>query len=104
MSIRNLNVPTNYGEDIVAVGTIAEISEVKVQLNPKTKEGHVTISWWVCASIPDVIAGCDPLLTPRVYLKGNLKTLAINFDGLRSWAYDYILSLPEYTGGTKYFE
>jgi hypothetical protein len=104
MSIRNLNIPTNYGEDIEAIGTVAEISEIKIQLNPKTKEGHLTICWWVCASLPDALAGCDPLLTPRQYYEGNLATIGVDLNDLRNWAYNRILELPGYAGGTKYFD
>lgn len=102
MTIRNLSIDTNYGSDIEAIGTVAEISEIKIQLNPKTKDGHFMIEWWVCASLADAVAGCDPLLIPRKVLVGNLSTLDIDFNALRDWAYDQILKIPEYTGGTKH--
>lgn len=104
MSIRNLSIPTNYGEDIEAIGTVAEIAEIKIQLDPKSKEGHVLLRWWVCATLPDAIAGCDPLLIPVEYRAGNLATMSIGFDDLRNWAYNVILGLPEYAGGTKHFD
>lgn len=88
MSIRNIKV-----------GSVAEVREMSMKMDPVTKEGHFLIIWSVWPSIKSALNGEKPCLTDAFELHGTPPPTPLDFDDVRTWAYEQILAnRPEYAG------
>lgn len=106
MSIRNLSIDSPYGEDIQ--GTVAEIETFYFTQDPCHQQGKVLVRWRVYNSVADAVEGCKPVVMDEIEEGGNsftvMTVVGIPFDTLRDILYDWIMTRPEYAGGTKVFE
>jgi hypothetical protein len=107
MTIRNIDVDTNYGD--LVQGTIAEITGFFFEMDPLTKDSVLKINWSVYTTLTDAVAGSTAVrlqMQEHVGKPGDpeFPMTQIEFDKLRNWLYDQILTDPEYAGGTKHLD
>jgi hypothetical protein len=95
MSIRN-----------ITVGSVAEVREMSMKMDPVTKEGTFLIVWSVWPSIQAALDGEEPTLTDAFELYGTPPPTPLdNFNDVREWAYEQILEQrPEYAGANFVFD